>query len=144
VLALVAVVLWFALRPGAPPLLPAPATQARSALLALQAQPEDSASLTHISRALRQYLTVTFWLPPLEMTTQDFCACLAAHERIDPVLAAELGGFLRSCDERKFAPDAARPPLHAASRAMDLVDKAEIMRSGPASQPATTVTPASA
>lgn len=143
-LLLVAAVAWLALRPGKPPVLPAPAARARTALQALLPQPEDGTTLGWISQALRQYLIAAFWLPPHEMTTRDFCTCLAAQERIDPALAAALCEFLRSCDERKFAPAAGRPPLLAASRAMELVEQTEASRIAGALPPMMTPTPPAA
>lgn len=120
--------IWLASRPGKPPVLPAPAAQARRELTALQSQPENGAVLSQISRALRRYLINTFWLPPHEMTTSDFCRLLAAQERIGPALAGGLGEFLRACDERKFAPATIPPPLGAAGRALELVDLVESAR----------------
>jgi hypothetical protein len=120
--------LWLILRPGKPPVLPAPAAQARSALRALQAQPESGDVLSQISQTLRRYLINTFWLSPKESTTRDFCQLLAAHERIGPVLAEGLGKFLRACDERKFAPATNSPPLGAAGRALELIEVLETAR----------------
>jgi hypothetical protein len=118
--------LW--MKPRKPPVLPAPAAQARNALKALQAQPESGAVLSQISQILRRYLINTFWLPPQESTTSDFCRLLAAHERIGPVLAEGLGEFLRACDERKFSPATNSPPLGAAGRALELVEVLETAR----------------
>jgi hypothetical protein len=143
-LLLIAAVVWLALRPGKPPVLPAPTALAKTTLLALQSQPEDGATLSQISQALRRYLIASFWLPPHEMTTQDFCARLAAHDQIGPELAPAIAEFLRACDERKFAPNTAQPPLHAASRAMELVDMAEAMRMASASRFVSTTSPTSA
>lgn len=119
---------WWWLRPGKPPVLVAPAVQARVTLMALQGQPEDGAVLSQISRALRNYLTTAFWLRPDESTTTEFCARLNASERIGPELAAALGDFLRACDERKFAPAAGGEPCRAANRALALVEQAEARR----------------
>lgn len=127
-LVLVALGIWLVLRPGKPPVLLAPAAQARSTLMALQAQPETGDVLSQISQALRRYLIITFWLPPHEMTTYDFCRLLAAHERIGPTLGDVLGGFLRMCDERKFAPATNSSPLGAAGRALELVALVETAR----------------
>jgi hypothetical protein len=127
-LVLVSLGTWLALRPGKPPMLPAPAAQARRALRALQSQPESGAVLSQISHALRHYLINTFWLPPQEMTTSDFCRLFALHKEIGPELGELLGGFLRACDERKFAPATSQPPLGAAGRALELVDLVEAKR----------------
>jgi hypothetical protein len=127
-LLLVTFILWLVLRPGKPPVLPAPAAQARNVLKALQAQPESGDVLSQISQTLRRYLIHTFWLPPKESTTRDFCQLLSAHERIGPVLAEGLGEFLRACDERKFAPATSSPPLGAAGRALELIEVLETAR----------------
>lgn len=122
---------WLGLRPGKPPVLPAPAWLARNALRTLQANSETGDTLSRISSIVRHYLINTFWLPPHEMTTGDFCALLGRHEPIDPELAGLLGEFLRACDERKFAPEANPAPLGAASRGLELIDLAEARRTVP-------------
>jgi len=127
-LMMAAVVVWLAWRPGKPPVLPAPAAQARVALQALQSQPETGAVLSQISQAMRCYLINSFWLSPLEMTTRDFCALVGGSEKIGPELADSITGFLQALDQRKFAPAAAQPPLGAAGRALELVDMAEAGR----------------
>jgi hypothetical protein len=127
-LVLLGLVIWVVLRPGKPPVLPAPAAQAGRALRALQAQPETGAVLSEISHVLRHYLINTFWLPPHEMTTRDFCVLLNAHEKIGPELAGDLASFLRAADDRKFAPATTQPPLGAAGRALELIELAEARR----------------
>jgi hypothetical protein len=126
-LAVTGLAVWWILRPGKPPVLLAPAAQARVALARLQSQPEDGAMLSSISQTLRRYLINAFWLQPGEATTTEFCARLQASQHVGPELAASLGGFLRQCDERKFSP-APAPPLNAASRAMELLGDAESRR----------------
>jgi hypothetical protein len=118
--------LW--LRPRKPPVLIAPAPQARATLLALQRLPETGDVLSQISHALRLYLINTFWLPSHEMTTRDFCRLFALRKEIGPELGELLGAFLRACDERKFAPATSQPPLGAAGRALELVDLVEAKR----------------
>ena len=127
-LLLVSLGIWLVLRPGKPPMLPAPAAQARSALRALQSQSESGDVLSQISNALRHYLVNNFWLPPHEMPTSDFCRLIALHKEIGPELGELLGAFLRACDERKFAPATNQPPLGAAGRALELVDLVEAKR----------------
>ena len=127
-MALVTLGIWLFLRPGKPPVLLTPAAQARSTLRALQPLPESGDVLSQISQALRRYLINTFWLPPHEMTTPDFCRLLAAHERVGPGLVEVLGEFLRTCDERKFAPATNAPALGAAGRALELIELVETAR----------------
>ena len=121
-LVLVAIVVAIWLRPRKPPQLLAPAAQARSALAALQTQPEDGATLSLISQTLRRYLVATFWLHTGETTTSEFCAALAANAQVGPELSVALGEFLKQCDERKFSPVASTTATGAASRALELVE----------------------
>lgn len=121
-------IVWLLLRPGKPPVLLAPAAQARAVLGALQNQPEDGAALSRISQALRNYLITAFWLRPEEATTTEFYARLQASERVGPELATAAGEFLRACDARKFSPEPAAAPLNAAQRALALVAQAEARR----------------
>lgn len=122
--------LWqaWANRKKTPPKLLAPAAQARAALAALQNRPENGATLSEISKALRRYLITAFWLRPEEMTTTEFCAALAAHKQIGPELSAALSEFLRGCDERKFSLAVNPPVTGAAGRALELVQLAEVRR----------------
>ncbi len=52
------------------------------ALAKLLRQPEDGKLLSEVSQILRRYLIAAFELPPVEMTTAEFCAALAANEKI--------------------------------------------------------------
>jgi hypothetical protein len=122
--------LWQALRnrKKVPPPLPSPVAQARTALLVLQAHPEDGATLSAVSKVLRNYLINKFWVRPEEMTTTEFCAALVANKDISAEISSKLVEFLRGCDERKFSPAANTTPLNAASRALALVEMAEAPR----------------
>ena len=60
--------------------------------------------LIRVSQVLRHYLTVAFSLPPGELTSAEFCLLIGEDKAIGPELAADVTGFLRRCDERKFAP----------------------------------------
>jgi hypothetical protein len=126
-LGLVGVVVWWRRRPRPAVIVP-PDAQARRALEPLREQAEDGAALSRISQILRRYVGVAFGLPPGEMTTADFCRAIAGHERLGAELSATLGEFLRSCDERKFAPPAPRPALGAAAHALELIELAEARR----------------
>lgn len=124
----VGIIAAFLLRPRKPPVLSAPAAQARAALTALQARPEDGATLSQISQTLRRHLIATFWLHPGETTTTEFCAALARSEKVGPELSAAVSEFLKHCDERKFSPGPGTAMFGAASRALELVDLAEARR----------------
>jgi len=128
VLLVVAIVTAILLRPSKPPPLPAVAAQARATLAALQARPEDGATLGQISQALRRYLIATFWLSPGEATATEFCAALAKNAQAGPELSAAVSEFLKHCDERKFSPSSSPTPTGAASRALELIDLAEARR----------------
>jgi hypothetical protein len=120
------------LRPETPVIVP-PEMLARRTLEKLQAQPEDGKLLSEISQALRRYLAAAFALPGGEMTTVEFCAALAADEKIGAELAQMISNFLRECDARKFSPASLVAPLNAAGRALELVSAAKVRRSRSAS-----------
>lgn len=122
--ALLALVLWLALRPKPAPPEP-PGRRVRRELAALLGQAETGAALSRVSQSLRRYLAAVFSLPPHELTTTEFCAALSDCPPAGAGLASEICGFLRECDERKFAPGAAPAPLDAARRALELAEKAE-------------------
>lgn len=128
-LALVAIALWRILKPRPQPVLP-PEILAREALARLHRQPEDGRGLSEISQALRRYLVAAFEIAGGELTTAEFSAALAGNPRIGAELAQGISGFLRACDERKFSPAASGAPLHAASRALELIALAERARHG--------------
>ena len=80
--------------------------------------------MSEASQILRRYVITAFELPAAELTTTEFCAALAASERIGGELAAAVSSFLRECDERKFSPPPAAT-LNAATRALELISLAE-------------------
>jgi hypothetical protein len=127
-LAAIGSIVFLVLRPGKPPMLLAPAAQARALLAPLHSQPEDGTVLSRVSKILQHYLINAFWLNPTEATTTEFCNRLNTCEKIGPELATAIGDFLRRCDERKFAPDSGESPLGASSRALELVDLSEAKR----------------
>ena len=102
-IALAAVILWKLLQPEPAIVLP-PEIVAREALVQLQRRPEDGKALSEISQILRRYVVAAFDLSAAELTTAEFCAALSASDRIGRELAQTISGFLRECDERKFAP----------------------------------------
>ena len=126
-LAIIGGVLWLLCRPKPPVVIP-PETQARREFEALGRLPESGAVLSRVSQTFRQYVIAAFGLPSGELTTAEFCAAIAGHDGIGPELAKTAGEFLRRCDERKFAPGSAGPPLGAAAEALRLVDLAEARR----------------
>jgi hypothetical protein len=123
-LCLLAGMVWLLFRPKPPVPLP-PATQARKELEPLGRQPEDGALLSRVSQVVRHYIGAAFGLPPGELTTGEFCRVLAGAEQVGPQLSTAVGDFLRQCDQRKFAPAPALPPLGAVPRALQLIETAE-------------------
>jgi hypothetical protein len=125
-LAVIGAVVWLLTRPKPRAAVP-PATAARQELNSLQHQPEDGAVLSRVSQVLRRYVIAAFGLPSGELTTAEFCRVVGGQEQVGPELAESLGGFLRQCDERKFAPAQAptATPLSATSRALELIEQAE-------------------
>ena len=107
-------------RPKSKMVLP-PEIVAREALTRLQSQPEDGKVLSAVSQILRRYVVAKFDLPAAELTTAEFCAALADHEKIGAELADSISSFLRECDARKFSTSAIAAPLNAAARALELV-----------------------
>ncbi len=140
-LVLVALV-WIFTRPHKPPVLPLPARQARNELDALRRQPEDGGTLSLVSQILRRYITTVLKLPPVEMTTSDFCGALSKDSRLGPELRDNLAGFLKECDERKFAPPKPAPAIEAVPRALALIDAVEACRQ-PSLQPVALSSPES-
>jgi len=120
VIALAVLVLWNIFRPKPPVILP-PEVLAREALTKLLRQPEDGKLLSNVSQILRRYVITAFELPAAELTTTEFCAALAASEKIGTEPAQAISDFLRACDERKFSTSPAAAPLNAATRALELV-----------------------
>jgi hypothetical protein len=123
-LALAAVAIWWfsRSRPSVP--LP-PAEQARQALEPLRRQPEDGLVLSRVSQVLRRYVIAAFGMPPGEVTTSEFCRALEENLRVGPELTAQLGEFLRVCDQRKFAPSVPQQTTGAVDRALELIAGAE-------------------
>jgi hypothetical protein len=117
-------VIWKKLHPPPPPTLP-PEVQACEALAKLLRQPEDGKTLSEVSQILRRYIIAVLGLPPAKLTTAEICAALASQGQIDAERVQSISDFLRQCDERKFAPARSAAPLHAASRALELVALAE-------------------
>jgi hypothetical protein len=105
-----------------------PEILARQALEKLQAQPEDGKVLSEISQALRRYLAAAFALPGGEMTTAEFCAALAADEKMGAELAQTISNFLRECDAQKFSPANSPAPFGAAEHALKIISQAENRR----------------
>lgn len=118
---------WYLVRPKPPAVVP-PVAQARVALDNLIGQPENGAVLSRVSYVVRHYFTVAFNLPPVELTTTEFCQTISETGPIGPELATAVGDFLRQCDQRKFAPLPAQPPLGAVSQAAEFIDRAESRR----------------
>lgn len=122
---LVGVAVWFLTRPKPPVLVP-PYVRAKQALEPLLTKPEDGLVLSHVSQALRRYVTEAFALPPGESTTAEFCRLIATHERLGPELSGAVSEFLRRCDERKFTPSPPAAPMAAAATALKFVETGEV------------------
>jgi hypothetical protein len=120
----VGVAIWFLTRPKPPVIVP-PEVLARKALEPLGQRPEDGALLSQVSHILHQYVTAAFNLPPIELTTTEFCRAIAGHEQIGPDLSVALSEFLLKCDQRKFSPPAPAPPLSVVDQALKLIDQAQ-------------------
>jgi hypothetical protein len=105
-----------------------PEILAREALTKLLRQPEDGKILSEVSQILRRYVITAFELPAAELTTTEFCAALAASEKVGAELAQTISSFLRECDGRKFSPASEPAPLNAAERALELIALAEEVR----------------
>jgi len=126
-LALIGVAIWFLTRPKPPVVVP-PEVLARKALEPLAQRPEDGALLSQVSQILRHYVSAAFDLPPIELTTTEFCRAIAGHEQVGPELSAALSEFLHQCDQRKFSPPAPAPPLSVVAHALKLIDQAQARR----------------
>ena len=127
VIALAVLILWKLFRPK-PPVKLSPEVVAREALTKLLRQSEDGKLLSNVSQILRRYVIAVFELPAAELTTTEFCAALAASEKIGMELSGFISNFLRACDERKFSTSPAAAPLNAATRALELVALTENAR----------------
>ena len=123
-----AALLWALLRPKPPPVITPPAIEAQQQLQSLSAQMESGEVLSHVSRILRHYFSLTFGLPPAERTTTEFSRALAALPEVGPDLSGSVNDFLRQCDQRKFAPSPPQPPMGAIAAASKLIDRAETVR----------------
>jgi hypothetical protein len=106
----------------------APEARAREELSGLRGQPETGALLSRISSSVRHYAAAVFSLAPGELTTTEFCRAVADNEIVGTTLAGSLTDFLKRCDERKFAPPSARPPMGAVEEALKLVEVSEARR----------------
>ena len=126
-LALVGVAIWFLTRPKPPVVIP-PEVLARKALEPLGQRPEDGALLSQVSHILHQYVTAAFHLPPIELTTTEFCRAIAGDQQVGPELSTALSEFLLKCDQRKFSPPAPAPPLSVVDQALKLIDQAQARR----------------
>lgn len=105
-----------------------PAVQARTALAALRDLPETGTVLSQVSQVVRHYVRGAFGMAEEEMTTADLGRALKGREDVGPQLSGSILEFLRTCDERKFAPGQAGPPLGAVDKAEHLVAAVEQRR----------------
>jgi hypothetical protein len=126
-LVLVGAAIWFLTRPK-PLIVVPPEDLARKALEPLGQRAEDGALLSQVSQILRHYVTAAFNLPPVELTTTEFCRAIAGHEQVGADLSVALSEFLLKCDQRKFSPPAPAPPLSVVDQALKLIDQAQARR----------------
>ena len=105
-----------------------PEIAARRALQARLNRPADGVLIMEVSRIFRRYLVFSFNLPPDELTTAELNRALQSLPSAEPALAAEIGDFLRRCDEDKFSPPALPPRCDVATRALTLLEKIETRR----------------
>jgi hypothetical protein len=127
IIALLAFGIWRFLRPK-PEIVVPPEVQAREALENLRQQPEDGVILSRISQTVRNYFIAAFQLAPGELTTIEFCAVLAANEKIGAENTKSISDFLHECDVKKFSSSPAVMPLNAADHALKLIACAEACR----------------
>lgn len=127
-LLLAGALVWVLLRPKPPPVMTPPALEAQQQLKSLSAQVESGEVLSHVSRILRHYFSLTFGLPPAERTTTEFSRALATLPQVGSDLSGSVNDFLRQCDERKFAPSPPQPPMGAIATASNLIERAEAAR----------------
>ena len=106
----------------------APAVTARRELATLRGRAEDGALAAAVSRVLRRYVMAALDFPPDELTTTELCLALQTRPQLTADLAANLGDFLRRCDEWKFAPAPPAPQLNAVQTALEWVEKIETRR----------------
>jgi len=126
-LIIISTAVWFFLRTRPKASIP-PEVQARQALEALLAQPENGALLSRVSQIVRRYVIGAFGLPPGELTTTEFCEVISKNPPIDEPLSAAISNFLRDCDRRKFALSPDDEPINAVPTALKFVDEAEKRR----------------
>lgn len=125
---IVATIIGLLFRPKKPPILPLPAIQARHELEDLMRMPEEGNVLSQVSQIFRRYMATVLNLPPVEMTTSDFCGAISRDNPLGKDVSADITCFLKECDERKFAPPKPAPALEAVPKAIKLIDTVEERR----------------
>lgn len=117
-----ALVWWLGRNLDAPP--PSPVERARGELRSLTAAPEGVALAAAVSMSVRRYVSAAVVGGGAELTSEETSRAVTADGRFDVEQTAQLGGLLRDCDRRMFAPTA--PPASAgpklAERALELVE----------------------
>jgi len=105
-----------------------PETVARNLLERLRSRPENLTVAAEVSRIVRRYVTAAFNLPPDELTAAELRRALEKSQ-VSPDLVSAISDFLQRCDEWKFAPVEATPPLGGVvTGACELIDKTEASR----------------
>jgi hypothetical protein len=111
------------LRRSKPAVVIPPEVLARRGLEALRGRAENGVLVVEVSRIVRRYVISVFTLPPEELTTSELIQAL--QSQIDRSLVTIIGGFLRQCDELKFAPSLRPPQAGIVARASELVETIE-------------------
>lgn len=125
-LGIILLLVWLIRRPKPVAVVPIE-VQTRNELEALRAQPETGATISTISRSLRNYFTIAFDFPAEELTTAELNRLLTANQSIGPKLSTQVVDFLKRCDQLKFAP-ASEISSDTALRALELLELAERRR----------------
>jgi Domain of unknown function (DUF4381) len=125
--ALIAFVVALLCRPRPQPVTP-PQLAARRALEALRGRADDATLAVEVSHIFRVYLYFALNLPAEELTTAELGEVLRSPRLGDADLANAASGFLKRCDEKKFAPPTNEPPVRFVDAACHLIDRLETHR----------------
>jgi hypothetical protein len=125
-LGIILLLVWLIRRPKPVTVVPIE-VRTRNELEALRAQPETGATISAISRSLRNYFTIVFDFPVEELTTAELNRLLTASQSIGPKLSTQVVDFFKCCDQLKFAP-ASEVSSGTAQRALELLELAERRR----------------
>ncbi len=129
-LTLAALLTWFFTRDTSRPSQPEALLKARASLReAARLVPEDPSNElpSLLTRVIRSYLSETFGVTAVSITTDRLLSCLESADRLPSPLAAKAVAHIEECDRFKYLPGAPRPDssersrLHSATR--DLLEE---------------------